>query len=136
MFSPSGRYAVVLTEKFIITRLRAELERVGFSLIPNQIQRFCLHLGALGMRNCFRKICWDVCFCSLGSKEKKLVLARDRFGEKPLTMGGKEKVFLDQRFNRSKNIQIGEEIEGGISFLAHNYNYIPAQTVFIVASKN
>lgn len=96
MHSKSGRYVLAYNgEIYNYRELQAELEAIG-GLHPSHSDTAVLldAIDCWGIETALNKLVGMFAFALWDEQEKRLILARDRFGEKPLYFGWQGKVFL------------------------------------------
>lgn len=142
MFSNSGRSVIVFNgEIYNHLSLRDELENQK----PNHIwtsqsdtETLIEYIEFFGLKSALSAIHGMFAFAYFDTQEKKLYLARDRFGEKPLYYGsfGSKFVFASEL----KAIQVMKDFQLSINYEAvHQFlsmNFIPTpKTIFAEVSK-
>src|ERR1700681_3134737 len=128
--SPDGRYVLAFNgEIYNFKDLRRELERTGIrfrgtsdtEVVVAGVQHWGLHQTLLRCNGMFALALWD-------RRERRLQLARDRFGEKPMYYGWAGTTFLfgsELKALRAHPAFDGE-IERDVVALYFRHNCIPA----------
>ena len=96
MESPDGRYAIVFNgEVYNFPALRTELEAAGETFKGHSDTEVLLRLFMrLGLQGCLEKLRGMFAFAVWDKAERRLSLARDRLGVKPLVYAETERGFL------------------------------------------
>ena len=129
MFSPSGRYAVVFNgEIYNFAELRAELAAAGAvfrggsdtEVMLAAFERWGVSASLSRFNGMFAFALWD-------RFTRRLTIARDRFGEKPLYFGWTRSAFLFASELKALRCYPGfeAEIDRDVLALYFRYNYIP-----------
>ncbi|MCU0383804.1 MAG: asparagine synthase (glutamine-hydrolyzing) [Cyclobacteriaceae bacterium] len=128
MWDASGRYSIIFNgEIFNFLELKQDLERKGISFSTHSDTEVLLQLLITEGRAALNKLNGFFAFCFYDKVEQKFLVARDRFGIKPLLY-----VFDDDKFifaSEMKSI-LAYGIDKSLDYEAlHHYlhlNYIPA----------
>lgn len=110
-------------EIYNFRELRKELLEKGHTFKSNTDTEVVLHLYEDEKEKCLEKLRGMFAFAIWDEKEKKLFLARDRLGEKPLVYG-----IIDEKFYFSSEIRsilsaVGKSMEISLEGLHHYFNY-------------
>lgn len=85
MFSADNRYAIVYNgEVYNFKEIRSELEQEGYRFLSNCDTEVILYAYAKWGKGCFEKLNGMFAIAIYDVETKKLILARDRIGKKPL----------------------------------------------------
>lgn len=130
MLSSSGRYALIFNgEIYNHHALRTELESAGMAFRGHSDTEVLLAaLEHWGSERALEKLVGMFAFALWDRERRKLLLARDRFGEKPLYYGWQGKSFVfgsTVHALRQHPDWLGEVDKAALSLLVR-YDYIPA----------
>ncbi|GDX51509.1 asparagine synthetase B [Bacteroidota bacterium] len=133
MLDKTKRYAIVFNgEIFNFAELKSELIKKGISFFTNSDTEVILQLYITEKENFLNKLNGFFAFAIYDSLEKKMMLARDRYGEKPLYYYKDEKVFsFASELKAISCFPIKKEIDPVSLNFYFQLNYIPQpNTIF------
>jgi asparagine synthase (glutamine-hydrolysing) len=132
MVSACGRYVIVFNgEIYNHLQLRRELEQANMVTSwrgHSDTETLLAAIAAWGLETTLKKSIGMFAFALWDRKERTLILARDRLGEKPLYYGWQGNVFLFGSELKALKVHpaFKAEIDRGALTLYFRYNYIPA----------
>ncbi|MFQ5588248.1 MAG: asparagine synthase (glutamine-hydrolyzing) [Nitrospiria bacterium] len=130
MHSACGRYTLIYNGEIYNYRvLRDELSRLGEAFRGHSDTEVLLAaIRRWGLRAALKKLNGMFAFALFDQSERKLSLARDRFGEKPLYYGwsGDSFLFASELKSLTAHPHFQGEIHRGALALYLRHNYIPA----------
>ncbi len=110
-------------EVYNFKELRVELEKKGHFFKSNTDTEVVLHLYEEEKENCVKKLRGMFAFAIWDEKNKKIFLARDRLGEKPLVYGIVENKFLFASEIKSVLAASEKKLSIDLEGLHHYFNY-------------
>lgn len=132
MQSPCGRYVLAYNgEIYNHSELRAELEKEGGAFNwrgHSDTETLLAGLRHWGLEKCLQKVNGMFAFVLWDGLERRLMLARDRIGEKPLYYGRVQDVFLfgsELKALSAHPLWLGEVDRDALTLFLR-YGYIPA----------
>jgi asparagine synthase (glutamine-hydrolysing) len=133
MWDESRRYAIIYNgEIFNFRELRKELTGSGITFRTESDTEVLLHLFIRHGEKCLDKLNGFFALCIYDKQEKKLFLARDRFGIKPLLyLIDEDKFVFASEMKSLVHYGIEKEIDKSALLFYLQLNYIPApNTIF------
>ena len=132
MFSDTGRWVIVFNgEIYNHAALRSELEQAGRA--PSwhghcDTEVLLAAISAWGVERTLKQCVGMFAFALWDRKERTLVLARDRLGEKPLYYGWADRTFLfgSELCALQQHPDWGGEIDRDALYLYLRHSYVPA----------
>lgn len=127
MSDPSGRYTLVFNgEIYNFRQLRQALEKKGITFRTTGDTEVLLHLLIQEGATCLNKLHGFWAFAFYDQQENELLLARDRFGIKPLVWYMDEDKFLfASEVNAILAYGVPKDIDYTSLFLFFELNYVP-----------
>lgn len=120
----TGRYTITYNgEVYNYQELRKELQKEGYHFISNSDTEVVLYSFVHWDIKCFEKFNGMFALAIWDSKEKELIMARDRFGKKPLyyTMINNEMTFASELTALLEDELIKEKLMVSIAALNHYF---------------
>lgn len=128
MLSEDGNYVLLFNgEIFNFIELKKDLQEKGVSFKTNSDTELLLKLLIREKENALNKLNGFFSFAFYSKKDNELLLARDRFGEKPLLYSIENNVlFFSSELIGLESFAIQKEIDQTALYYYFNLSYIPA----------
>ena len=133
MWDETGRYAIVFNgEIFNFRELRSQLEAQGVSFRSTSDTEVLLQLLIREKENALNKLNGFFAFCFYDKQEQSFLLARDRYGVKPLLyLHDEDKFIFASEMKSITQYGIDKTIDYNSLYTYLQLNYIPApDTIF------
>ncbi len=133
MLSRSGRFALVLNgEIYNFHQLRADLQDEGGPFLPwrggSDTEVLLAAIEAWGVEGALRRAIGMFAFAVWDTRERQLILARDRMGEKPLywSLDGNRFLFASELKALTAHPDFSRQVNPEAVSLFLRYQYVPA----------